>query len=202
MDVKIDKASSVCSSGHRPALMSGLIVQELRSHFSREDAIEHPEFRKRLWKADPSQGILIEDFTHWTPLNSGQRLAVIVRRNDWQSRKLTIGSKSGTTNEGDTCYIRLVTGSHTLFCLAKEGIEADLLAAEVYRYFIAFGTEIAKVFELKLFEHVQTGAPGHVREASDRFGVPVSLAYAYSEEWILRSHAPRLKRIAFSQLVQ
>lgn len=199
MDVKIETPSAVCSIGHTPLLISGLLVEQFRQHFANPKAIEQPEFRDRLWRATPDTGVMIEDWTVWKPEISGLRPAIIVRRNDWQSKKITFNNQTGTTPEGQPCYIRLLTGSHTLFCIAKEGAEAEILATEVYRYLISFGTVIAQAFDLKMFEHVHTGAPGSIREATDRYGVPVSVAYAVTESWVLRQHEPWLQRIQFDR---
>lgn len=189
--------SALCSLGHRPLLTTGLLVKLLQAHFSDPTSIEHPEFRDRLWTDQPNTGILIEDSTVWTPEKSGKRPAIIVRRNDWKPQKSTFGA-SGQTSEGFYEYVKFWQGSHTLFVVAKEGAEVEILAAETARYLMFHAPAIRQVFDFLMCELVHLGAVGELKEASDRYTVPITLAYGWADSWALVTGDPRLKRFEFS----
>jgi hypothetical protein len=194
---RCDIPSALCSIGHRPLLTTGLLVKMLQAYFADETAIENPELRKRLWTSGPDTGIYIEDSTVWTPEKSGKRPAIVVRRNDWKPLKLTFGP-SGQTAEGFSEYTKFWQGSHTLFIIAKEGAEVEILAAEVAEYLVKFAPAIQKVFYFLMCELVHMGAPGELKEATDRWAVPLTLAYGWSSTWALITGDPRLKRFQFS----
>lgn len=200
--------SAICSLSHRRLLVTGLLVQLLRAHFGNPDSIEDDRLRDRLWSdgevtnaATPPTGkILIEDSSVWKPQLSGQRPAIIVRPNDWTPKKISINNASGNTSEGFVEYTRAYVGSHTVFVIAREGAEAELLADEAYNYLEMFGPQIRPAFHFTMFDTVHKGAPGLVKEAGDYQGVPITVAYAWTRTWVLRQHAPVLKKINFSTL--
>ncbi len=199
-DVKIAKPSALCSLGMRPLLMTGLIVQTMRQHFVNPNSIEHEEFRERLWKSDETTKIYIEDSTVWKPEISGLRPAIIVKRNRWSPVKRLINNQSGTTYEGFKEYVKFWTGSHTLFCIAKEGAEAELLGLEVLRFLQFHADPIRATFKLLMFDLFDYGELADIKEATDRSAVPITIGYGWADHWVLQSHAPKLKRIAFSTL--
>jgi len=180
--------------------MTGLMRLLLTDHYRTPDNIEHEQFKRRLWKEGTDTGILIEDASVWTPELSDKRPAVIIKRNNWRSIKLGLDNLSGTTPEGFNEHTKFWRGSHTLFCIAKEGAEAEILAAETYRYLLHFGPIFRQYFDLMLFELMEVGGLNELEEASERYAVPLTVAYGWSETWILKLHAPRLKKLALSAL--
>jgi len=197
---RTQQVSNLCSLGPRPVIMTGLMRLLLIDHFSRAENIEHDVFRQRLWKPGVETGILIEDATVWRPGASDKRPAVIIRRNGWRNIKVGIGNVSGTSAEGFDQYTKYWRGSHTLFCLAKEGAEVEILAAETYRFLEHFSPIFRRYFNLLLFELMEVGGLSEIREATNRYAVPITVAYGWEDSWTLQQHVPRLKRIAMSEL--
>lgn len=201
-EVRIDEVPNFCSLGPRPIVMDGFFRTMMLDHFSNPDSIEHKQFRERVWQADEcDRGIEIELGYRWQPTTAGKRPAVIIRRNGWRAIKVGINNRWGPTSEGHEQYSKLMQGSHTLFCLAKEGAEAEILTAETYRYLLHFGPVVRHYFDLHLFEMVEVGALSELQEASERYAVPVTVTYAWEEAWTLKHHQPWLKRIQLSALV-
>jgi len=196
----IHKTNPLCSLGPRPIIITGMIRLLLTDHFSSAENVEHKLFRERLWKKGDDTGILIEDATVWTPSKTGNRPAVIIKRNEWKSQKAGLNNTEGTTSEGFDKHIKFWQGSHTLFCIAKEGAEAEILAAEVYRMMLHFGPVFREYFDLMLFDLAGVGALGEIEEAGERYGVPITVNYGWSEQWLLRMHAPKLKTIGAADL--
>lgn len=200
-DAKINIASSICRTEWRPLLMDGLLVETFRVLFSNPEAIRNPLLRNKLWSEDATEtGIYIEEATVWKPEISGKRPAIIVRQNDLTPQKRMINNQEGITDEGFAQHTQILVGSHTLFCVAKEGAEAKELAAEVFFYLMFVAPLIRKMGNLLKFELVHQGAPGKIKEATDRYGVPITVAYGWQHTWVAMSHAPKLQRLMWSYI--
>jgi hypothetical protein len=174
--------------------MTGLFRTLLIDHFSHEDNLE-PPYDAKLFTYDTDTGILIEDALVWRPVLTEKRPAVIIKRNEWNSIKAGIGNVSGVTAEGHKQYTKFWKGSHTIFCIAREGAEVEKLCAEVYRYMLHFGQIYRHYLDLLMFELLHVGPVGRVEEMKDHYMVPVSVGYAWAETWILRNTAPAIKSV-------
>jgi hypothetical protein len=181
----------------------------LREHFSVCDNLEHKSLKDRCERATAdgatctdgtTNGFLIEDASVWDPTTTGHRPAVIIKRGDWQTIKKGINNFAGLSPEGFDEHAKLARGTHTLFCISREGAETELLAAEVYRFLLHFGPVFRQYFDLILFEVMGFGGLSELQEASETFVVPITVAYGWIESWTLRLHTPKLKRIALSDL--
>ena len=198
---KVYTSSNFCSLGPRPLLMTGFIRRILTDYYSDANNIEHEVFRTRLWNSGLDTGILIEDVLVWRPELADKRLAILIRRNGWRSQRLSINDIAGITSEGFNQHFRAWVGSHTLFCMAKEGAEVELLAAETYRYLEHFGPVFRKYFALQKFEVGEVGQPAELAESAEHFTVPITIVYAWQDRWTLHQHTPKIKRIALSDLL-
>jgi len=192
--------SNLCSLGPRPLFMTGIMRTLLTSHFGDASNLEDRALIGKLWSAEACSDILIEDATVWKPGSTQTRPSVIIKRNTWKSRKLGINNVSGTTDEGFTQYTKLLVGSHTLFCMANAGAEAEILCAEVFRYFEHFGPVFREEFGLHLFEVMEVGGLSEIEESSEVYAAPVTIGYAWEDSWILKQHTPKLKTVEFSAL--
>ena len=83
-EVRVERASSLCSLGMRPLLMTGFLRQLLMEHFAEKDQIEDRRLEDYLWTSGASSNILIESITRWTPDQAGSRPALIIKRNGWR----------------------------------------------------------------------------------------------------------------------
>lgn len=199
--------SNLCSLGPRPQIMTGLFLLLLREHFASADNIEHGVFRERLYTGtsdtEDSTGILIEDATVWTPTRTQKRPAIVVKRNGWKHlKRLAFAGATGLDEEGHQTYVKLWRGSHTLFCLSPEGGEAEVLAAETYRFLMHFGPIFQQNFKLLQFELVDVGSLSQIEETSKGYAVPITVTYGWDEAWIIREHVPPLRDVRLSQIFE
>jgi hypothetical protein len=183
--------------------MTGFFREWFINHFANADNIEARELRGKLWKAIASTDIVIESITQWRPDLTQKRLAIIIKRNDWQVQRITIGDRlhGNIPFSGNREHSVLVTGSHTFFCLAGRGTEAEILAAEVYREMMQFGPVIRDELDLKRFVVVSVGSLFELEESKENFGVPVTVSYVADESWQLVPQSVVLKSIVLSKFI-
>lgn len=204
---RVEKVSALCSYGMRPHVMTGLLRQLLISHLSDPDNIEEPKLRKHAkdvgpWKPSDvglnDSGFLVESITRWNPNIADKRPAILIKRNSWKWQKLGIGNISGGNPlTGAQGYTGAWEGSHTLFCLAPNGVETELLTTEVVKFLLHFSPLIVEQMNLLRFYVAEVGGIGEVQEVIQGYAVPVTVAYVAEESWELQPYAPRLKRIVF-----
>jgi len=194
--------SNFCSFGPRPLIMDGIFCELLKQHFSQPSTIEAEELATRIFNELASENeILVEEATVWTPKQTQRRLAVIVSQNGWKSVKRgTLDNVHGTTPEGFRKFMKMWRGSHTLFAIASEGGEAKILAAEVYRYFNFFGPQFRAYFGLMMFELADVGKPVRIEEWDEHWGIPITIAYGWADEWTLKPEAPVIATISLANI--
>ena len=197
-ELRVEHYSNPCSFGLTPILMTGFILQWLGDHFSRRQNVEHPELRDILWRADTRNGILIASITDWNPAAIENRPAVIVKRNAWQPERLAIDDRLTPSPDGYERYCMLMRGSHTIFCLAGEGGEVEVLGAEVFRELLMFSSLIRRTLDLKRFSVSELGPVHELQEATENFAVPITVAYVSELRWSIEQDAPKLKRFVLS----
>lgn len=199
-----DTVSSFCSTGPRPLLMTGYFVSLLRGFFSDARNREEPRLRRALWTRDPANAqIYIESATAWDPAYVEKQPAIIVRRNDWTPLQLGINDElQGTWPlEAQAQYSVAIRGSHTLFCIAKEGGVCELLATEVYRFLLGCSAVIRTDLDLLKFRLAGVGTTGKLARAKAvAYTTPVTVSYAMQDTWTLHLHAPLVRAITLSVL--
>jgi hypothetical protein len=183
--------------------MTGFFREWFINHFANADNIEAKELRGKLWKAVPSTDIVVESITQWRPDLTQKRPAIIIKRNDWQVNRVTIRDElHGKINwDGSKDYAVMVSGSHTLFCIAGKGTEAEILAGEVYRDLMQFAPVIRDELALIKFVVVSVGSLFELEEAKETYGVPVTVSYVAGESWKIIPQAPVLKSIVLSKFI-
>jgi len=187
--------TSICSLGWRPLLLTGFLVQWMRQHFVDAANIEDTELQGTLWKADETTNILIESITRWDPKLTEKRPAVIVKRNDINNNRLIIDDRELGVGRDGINYFTYFVGSHTLFCISREGAEAEKLSTEVYRELVEFGPIIRRLLEFHKLKLESIGSIFKVEEARETFAVPVTITYAFEEAWKITAKQPPIKRI-------
>jgi hypothetical protein len=192
------RPSSLCSLGLRPHLMTGILRHLIGDHFSRRENMTEPALQDTLWRAGDAGNILVESITRWKPSELGMRPAVIIKRNNWNAERLFPDEQCNTTPEGDPIFLNIMHGSHTLFCLAKSGEEAEILAAEVFYELSGFSHLIRQSLTLLRFVPMGLGTLFEVEEAHENYAVPVDVAYAHQNAWTIHEHARRLTHIDLS----
>jgi hypothetical protein len=173
--------------------------------FSAAENIEEDDLRHLIWSPRDTTPILVETSHRWKPQLTQKRPAVLVKRNSYADLKIGIGDRNqGNPVDavGDSHYEVLRVGSHTLFCIAGSGAQAELLGGEVERHFTSFGPRIRYELGLMKFRVLQVGAVSILEEAQENFLVPITIGYCFSYKWVLRMQAPLLQGISKTLLFE
>ena len=195
-----DTGNNLKALGITPHIVTGFLRDWLTNRFSDPDNIVNDKSRGLLWRATQPTNILIESITRWKPETTETRPAIIIKRGNWTSSRLVLNDSAGTDNFflGSTTYGRLMTGSHTLFCIANTGAQAEVLAGEVFKDLNIYGLVIANVLNLIKFEAVELGQIFQVEEGKENYAAPIVVQYTRQEVWTLAQQGPILKRINLS----
>jgi hypothetical protein len=192
------RVSSLCERGWRPLLMTGFLRDMLTRHFSSEGQIEYEDLRRYIWQPNQASGILIETVYRYVPEETEKRPAVLIARNDMTSNRIMLGDLSGQTGQGDGEYTITWIGSHTLFCIHSTGAGSEILSSEVARELAEFAPVIREDLGLLKFQVLEVGAISALEEARQNFVVPVTIGWAYTENWVLKADALPLRRVPVS----
>lgn len=186
-----------CRVGWSPHLVTGLIRQLLVQHFQDPGRIEHPQLKKYLWDDSESSSILIETVYRWRPELAGKRPALLVRREQYQSQRLSIANMlhGGVSRTGADRHALLWTGGHTVIAISSDGLQCELLASEVHRLFAESQQEILRRTGLKRLMVAGLSPVAQLREYAENYAVAVSLECAMEELWQSGPVRPRLARV-------
>jgi hypothetical protein len=194
----------MCHLLARPLVLTGFLRDYLVRHFQAM-TIEDNALRHLIWKNDLTTPILIESIHRWRPQLTEARPAVIIKRNAYSNRRVGIGDRmqgNPADRLGNAHFATYWLGSHTLFCLGGSGAQAELLATEVQRELTEFGPVIQRAVGLHRYQVVEVGEVGELEESTENFVVPVAVAYAFEQKWVLLSQAPRLAHVSLSMILE
>lgn len=188
---KIDEKwfEDLCRQNLKPMVVTGWLKLWLEQHFSETNSLEDKDqtgpAQRFVWRPDENTGLVIENITRWAPRLTESRPAIIIKRNKWSRARAGIGNRwmNVTDPLGSAYYENLWQGSHSLFCIANDGAEAEILATEVFRELNQFSPIVRHVLNLLRFEVAEVGEPVLLEEARENFVVPVTVVYASSEVW-------------------
>lgn len=193
--------SSLCAMGWRPIMLDGLLRDLLIRHFATPLHIEEPDLRRLVWRDDERTGILIESNFRWRGELVEKRPAVIIRQNAREDMIVLMGDRSGITEDGHYEYTTWWVGSHTVFCIHGSGAGAQILATEVQRELTRFAPAVRQYLNLPKWRVVKVGEVFEVEEARESFAVPITVAWAYHEEWRLELESMKLRKTPLSVLL-
>ena len=183
--------------------MQGALRQVLVQHFADHRNILNATLRTKLerdgvWSPDADTGIYIESLHRWRPELTESRPGIILSEGEWRWQRPGIGDKMGVDyRSGKKHFGGFWQGTHTFFAVDNQGAEAQILAWEIAKIMLWFESEIAEKLELHRFIPATVGKVSALKESTENYVVPVSVAYVASETWYLQEDAPRLKRIVF-----
>ena len=186
-------ASALCHTGWAPLIITGLLRDTLVRHFSDEKLIEMPDLRKLIWREEPPTGILIESVYRWRGDLTEKRPAILLKRNAYKNVRMLIMDKVGVDGEGNENFTTFWVGSHTLFCIHGTGASVEILAE-----LTQFAPVFTSMFGLHKFKVNEVGQISELEEATENFVVPITIGWAYEENWRLEQEALRLMAINFS----
>lgn len=193
--------SALCSYGQSQLVMTGALRQILIQHCSDVRNILNNTLRERMgregvWSEGTSTGIVIESLHKWRPELTESRPGLILKEGTWQWQRMGIGDQKGEDyRSGKMFFGGYWSGSHTIFALANEGAEAQILANEAMKCLLWYEEEITTQLELQRFMPVSIGEVAALKESKEHYVVPIVVGYVVPEFWYLQPDSPRLKRI-------
>jgi hypothetical protein len=216
--------SSLCTTGKNPLNLTGIILWVLRRHFSKESYIQNASLQGYIWAAQPANtnaqvsgsDILIESVEKVAGQPEQyvqQRPALLVKRNRLAPTKLGFGDRYMRASQPgldcrrsckdyaldtDDRYEVLLVGSHTVFCVAGTGGEAEALGTESFFELVEFTQLIRKDMDLSRFQIQELGAVAKLEESKEHFVVPIVAMYSYFHTWHLKLEAPEMKGFGLS----
>ncbi len=179
--------SELCEMGARPLLVDGLFRKILTEYFSQAENLEYETFKTKLYSEAIPQNILIETNYKYDPLQTEKRPAIIIKRGQWQIQPGgTFGSLSSM--DPDTLAptrTHFWQGSHQFLCISKAPAEANMLGAEVARFFLHFGQKIRVGLNMHRFLLTNLSEISKIPEAKDAFAVVVEVQYIWEESFTI-----------------
>lgn len=193
--------SSLCSMGWRPLMLTGLMVDRLAQKFADPLNIEDRDLKRYVWQESERSGILIESIYSQRKDLLEKRPAVLVKRNAMKNLRMYLGERAGVTEQGHMEYATYWIGSHTLFCIHSTGASAEILATEVQREMTQFAQTLIKYLRLMQISVLEMGAVSEIEEAKEGFVVPVTVGWAYEEQWRIELESLALRKTPLSVLL-
>lgn len=196
---------AACNGIGRANVLTGFFIDVLRQLFAADVLKQQSELQKIIWSGNDGGGILIDAVANWKPTAGGQRPALLVKRGDYKTERVTIGDavqSSGLTPEGNQRYAMMWLGSHTIFALSTNSLQAEALAHEASRHLMQFQAVIRRNLGLVRLMLVDVAAQGILEEAHQTFVTPINLLIAFTEHWIVEQQAPPLRGVLLSSLLQ
>jgi hypothetical protein len=185
--------------------MTGFIKQVLTQHFCDTENILNSAVRADTvnrggYSASNPSSLLIEVLEKWLQgQRSESRPALLIKSHAWESSRVGLGNRAGgNTLTGEEFFYCHWTGSHTIFALANNGLEAQNLATEIAKVLLYHASTIQQELGLLRFVPVSIGEIAAVKESKENYVVPMTVAYVVPDSWTLTPDAPRLKRIVFT----
>ncbi len=190
----------LCGSVYRQNILTGIMLTWLAQHFSRSDRIIETGIKHRVWDPDFEKSkIQILPVEEWKPQTTEQRPALLAKRGNLKFVRYGIDNRligGGGRDSVRRVHVGAMQGTHTIFCVAGEGGEAEQLSAEVSQELMKFAPIVRHWLAMLRVELVSIGPLSKLEEASENFVVPVDIAYAFDQEWELLSlDDPFLKEI-------
>lgn len=190
----------ICALMPRPQLVTGLLVQWLRLHFSESPNIEDPALRDTLWALDITQtGMAIDSVFRWNPQLTEKRPGIFIKRGPWKILRYGIDDRMmiGGAPSGNYRYNTFTQGSHVIFCVANKPAETELLGTETYRELMMFAPVARKQYGFMRFVVTDVGELSLLEESAEHFVVPITVSYGCQNMWEVAPNAPKLKALKF-----
>ena len=186
--------SSVLTTGNLPHIVTGWLLQILRYQFADPSNITQEKLKPYVWSPDETSKITINPIYLWDPETIQRRPAVIVKRHVWKTQRISIGDAyhGHVPQDGyeSTRHAVMVNGSHTMFCHAMTGLEADELGSEVGYLFLEFQQHILRNFKLHSFRMESIGEIVKIDEPHEHFMVPITVSYVMTHCWSIIQETP------------
>lgn len=196
----------ICALGPRPHVVTGWLKIWLAGHFAIVDNLEDQNtdgpLPRMLYRGDGNQQLVIESIQRWMPKKTEIRPALIIKRRAWKRQQMGIGDRlQGGDQDGKMRFETFWSGSHTVFCIANDGTECELLATETFRELNQHAPIVRQILSLNKLGVVEVGELAILEnEGRENFVIPITMAYVYSDTWIVSQEAPAFKGISLDML--
>jgi len=210
----IEACSALAAMGPSPAVLTGVFLRLLQYHFSTQANIENPLLKEYIWTSStagcvnteqdgvvvPGSRILIRPSYSPRGPEVQQLPSLLVKREPVQSTRISFQDKSlvGLNQNhvfDGTQYQVNIAGAHSIICRGGTGVEADLLAEEVFFRMLHYQQIIKQDFRLG-FLLAESMADVKSRDEYQRvFYAVVRMTWAYVYRWKLIPESPIIKRV-------
>ncbi len=202
VEVDFSSLGDLCAAMPRRLLVTGILVQWMRYHFTYAINIESTFLKTILWNPSLSQTqIIIDSVFKYNPAATELRPGIYVKPGKWSIVRLGIEDrKMGSNDPSWVCdpthttgkeaqFNTFIQGSHTLFCIAGESAEVEILANEVYKELVEFAPAARRQFGMLKLVVSDIGEPALLEESKEHFVVAITIAYNLQLSWILCNSA-------------
>jgi hypothetical protein len=196
---------SYCSAGPSPQLILGAILWALRQHFIDRGSIRAAQLRDHA-NPDPAtvpppvdqlDRIVIVPIDLFSPELADRVPTIVVRDDDNTFAPTGINDQhdGGLSLDGSRYYSTMLVGSISLVACAETITLARELGRETYVCLLGAVPILRGALNLKRLRLGGASAPREVKQING-YGVYITIQFAYTEERLLRPHAPRIKRLS------
>jgi hypothetical protein len=213
----VDKPSSLCTTGPRGMLLTGILVKLLQYHFHDPDNIDNPILRCYQWQPGnacynndsgedtSSGGIWIGPGYSEDSEGVQASPAIYVKREGTRNsqisqKNISVPSLNAAGLFPGTLHQVNVEGVHSIILKAKTGAAASALGEEVFLRFLHYQSVIRDDFKLGKFFTTSLSEVKEIaqdQEADSGFYTVVRIEWAYVYRWYLRREGPKIKRTHF-----
>lgn len=193
-----DPAPPEICNGLKWSEMTRVLVELGRRFLSVPEYIDAKWLKAKYWRDPPTaDSIDVTSAATWKPDTARKRPAVTISRQDVGCVKTSIGDKlhGGVDLKGARLFSHNLVGQHTITAVGRTEPEAEELAAEMHTKFSAHGLDILNAYGLLSFQVLKIGGPGRIAETTDLIGVPVPIAWALEERWMIMPQALTLAKL-------
>ena len=205
--VHMGTLGDLCQWGLSSQIITGVLMQFMRNHFSTPSTIMMPGLKKYVWTpATPTTatseaalpGLLITNFTTFNPM-SGQLPAIVVKRGQQDSSRQVLHDISQNSivqrNDGIRNFVRFIKGTHTLYAMSNVDAETEALGDEVFDSLSFLSPIFVEQLPFHDFEVVSKGEIGVLDDLGNKLGIPITINYVYEYGWSVQSLAPKIKTV-------
>lgn len=203
-----DELKEYCKERPFPHVVTGVLIQLIRDHFSLAENIMNHKLRSFVWQPDDPAGesitthIRIEEASRFNPESVQQRPSVLVSRKNMGVEYLEafgggmamVDPSSGVLR-GSEHTVNL-QGDHLIEVVGQTPMEAELLGEEVFFKLLEFRPVIQKDLNLSGFRVKVLNEMRKVDENNEHWRVAVGLTWTKVHSWVLTQVSPVLKSLS------
>jgi len=179
-----------------PSNLPAVLLEVLKAHFQANST------QFRFNQNNTETKLAIQKSEAFDPASVGKRPALYIKRGMIQVNRDTIGDTLGRDPKlGRLMFIRL-SGTITVYCLARTGGEADALTGEVLDCLLCFQTLISEDFSFIRFKVNSIGEVGILEDYKELFMTPVIIEYDAEMSYVLGEEALPIKKLLLSLKIE